>query len=173
MLRNCAHLPRRLLTHRNGSQVRHIDFTTTKFKLNVFAKLPRKAAAKAAGLAVTGGNPDGPTATVVADPDQFGYGKLYVLILEHSKPSVARAIRLLAEEQCYPMMAFCVHGCASVACSAVPVVRCRCFSRSVNHSKPARFRVAQAPLARTFMHAGWASAAAHNLAEGVGTQLLP
>ena len=92
--------------------MRHVDFTTPSFKLAVFAKLPRRAAAKAAGLAATGGDPDGPTAKVVADPRKFGYGKLYKLVLEKSKPAIARAMRLVACEECYPLLVFCIHGCA-------------------------------------------------------------
>ena len=94
-------------------QVYHIDFCTKEFKLKVFTSIPLSSAAYAAGKVLLGGSPDGDMAGVVADPGKLGYGKLYILFLEHAKPMVARAFRLMGDEANFPMMVHCIHGCAA------------------------------------------------------------
>lgn len=51
--------------------------------------------------------------TSIANPDEMGYGEMYVLFLEKSKPAVSQAIRLVADAENLPLVFFCTHGCAT------------------------------------------------------------
>jgi hypothetical protein len=94
-------------------QVYHIDFTTPEFQYNVFTSMPRKSAAFAVGSKLICRDPSAAMAGVVADPDKFGYGKLYTFFLEYAKTQIARAFRIMGDAASYPTMMHCIHGCVA------------------------------------------------------------
>lgn len=118
------------LTESRLLQVYHIDFCTSEFKYAVFRSIPFGSAAHAVVTKLVGRNPEGPMANVVADPHKLGYGKLYVLFLEHAKLSILRAFRLLGKDENYPMMVHCIHGCVPASTLHLRL-QCGCMGSAV------------------------------------------
>lgn len=115
-------------------QVYHVDLCTAGFKAKVFGSVPRQARLQAIRRALTFRSPEETISQAVADPDSFGYGRLYILFLEHSKPQIAKMFSVLSNNDNYPLLVHCIHGCAPaspcVAChgrapAADPCVPCR------------------------------------------------
>jgi len=55
-------------------------------------------------------NPKKMVAAAVVDPDVMGPNILYRLLLEHSKPSFSKAMRIFAVGANYPVLVHCIHG---------------------------------------------------------------
>ena len=96
-------------------QVFHVDMCTPGFKAQVFRYVPRQAKFKAIRRALTLRDAEETISEAVADPDTFGYGRLYILFLEHSKQQIAKIFYVLANEDNYPLLMHCIHGCAPPA----------------------------------------------------------
>lgn len=98
---------------------------TAGFKAQVFGSVPRQAKLKAIRRALTFRSAEETISHAVADPDTFGYGRLYILFLEHSKPQIAKMFSVLSSRDNYPLLVHCIHGCAP----ALPVAH-------LKHSPP-------------------------------------
>lgn len=49
-------------------------------------------------------------APAVANPALMGYNALYKTLLEDSKRGMARAMRVFASEENFPILVHCIHG---------------------------------------------------------------
>eukprot|EP00892_Ulva_mutabilis_P000341 jgi/Ulvmu1/10307/UM060_0109.1 len=93
-----------------STKVFHVDMCTPGFKLKVFGAVPRQSQFKAIRRALTLRDPEETISSAVADPDTFGYGRLYILFLEHSKAQIAKIFSVLSNKDNYPLLIHCIHG---------------------------------------------------------------
>jgi hypothetical protein len=68
-------------------------------------------------------------APAVANPLYMGYRALYKTILEDSKRGIAKAIRVFADKDNYPVLIHCIHGNAVI--SAFYQAPCICMPHIV------------------------------------------
>lgn len=57
-------------------------------------------------------------AGAVANPQYMGYKALYRTVLEDSKRGIAKALRVFADPEAFPVLIHCIHGERAVALSA-------------------------------------------------------
>ena len=92
------------------AQVYHVDLLPGMVSVFIFAALPHRLQGKVIYLALRRRHPEPVVAAAVADPRIMGYLKLYKILLQRSKSNLAAAMRLLLNDDHFPMLIHCIHG---------------------------------------------------------------
>mmetsp|Transcript_6664 Transcript_6664/g.19189 ORF Transcript_6664/g.19189 Transcript_6664/m.19189 type:complete len:334 (+) Transcript_6664:230-1231(+) len=93
-----------------GITVFHIELLPPRAKLRILWLAPRPLKWRVLRSLLTCGSPREVLAPAVADSSQIGYGKLYCLILDCSKPLICRALKVFSHSDNLPAVVHCTHG---------------------------------------------------------------
>lgn len=93
-----------------GSVTRYFNLIpSTQFGYSLL-RFPRSVWVEAAGALVTLQDPRKPFIKAFADEQIMGFTKYYILMLEHSRKSIADVLRLFTTRDSYPALIHCAHG---------------------------------------------------------------
>ncbi|KAK9809099.1 hypothetical protein WJX72_009362 [[Myrmecia] bisecta] len=96
--------------HGVEAKVYHADLIPTKAKLCIFCKMPRHIKLATIQAVCKGQCPESVMAPAVADPQCMGYAAFYQLLLQRSKPQLAKALRVFVQPENFPLLVHCIHG---------------------------------------------------------------
>lgn len=90
--------------------VLHVDLISTALKLYIVAKMPCKMWWDMAKTVYKGNDPAAIMCPAIANNAIFGFKWFYAAILDKSKESIAKAMRVFVDPCNFPILIHCVHG---------------------------------------------------------------
>ncbi|KAL3162113.1 hypothetical protein ABBQ32_009826 [Trebouxia sp. C0010 RCD-2024] len=96
--------------HGHEALVYHASLVDSKLRLFIFGHVPMVVKLRTVLAPAMGTSQEAVMAPAIADGSKLGYGKLYRLILDHSQKEIAKALRVLSQEENLPVLVHCMHG---------------------------------------------------------------
>lgn len=88
----------------------HIDMLPPRIKIQIFRDMPWSIRLQTIFAPLHGKSPQEVMTPAVADPSVLGYLKLYIMMLDMSMSSIAKALRVFSSEDNLPCVVHCIHG---------------------------------------------------------------
>lgn len=96
--------------HNHEALIYHANLVDSKLRLFIFGHVPMFVKLRTVLAPALGTTQEAVMAPAVADSSKLGYAKLYRLILDHSQKEIAKALRVLSQEENLPVLVHCMHG---------------------------------------------------------------
>lgn len=96
--------------YHHSLQVFHVDLLPSRVKFQIFVDMPWRIRLATIAAPLKGKSPQQVMTPAVADPSKLGYLKLYKMMLDMSMRQIARALRVFAYAENFPVMVHCIHG---------------------------------------------------------------
>ncbi|KAK9790970.1 hypothetical protein WJX73_008106 [Symbiochloris irregularis] len=90
--------------------IMHADLIPGMVGFRIFQAMPKRVRLRAAMAGICGKGAASVMAPAVANPGLMGYKALYKTLLEDSKRGLARAMRVFADPDNFPILVHCIHG---------------------------------------------------------------
>jgi hypothetical protein len=91
-------------------QIFHVDLLPSRVKLQIFVDMPWRIRLRTIAAPLAGKSPQEVMTPAVADPSKLGYLKLYKMMLDMSMRQIAKALRVFAYPENFPVIVHCIHG---------------------------------------------------------------